>query len=173
MKNSEKYRSYVPYPFWAMDQEFFFKYANELKVDDRSLLSYYPFKWAYVPPHDSLSAREFLIDIGVDDGKVTAAAIAEKFENMTSLEELKQQGTVQWGGDIIYDIPPPGFRMIPEWDVEKCQLCGNCHEVCNYNAISQLGSILLVFSQLCHGVLPARSFVHLPPLSWFRKRWVN
>ena len=29
MKNSERYRTYVPYPFWAMDQEFIFKYAND------------------------------------------------------------------------------------------------------------------------------------------------
>ena len=41
--------------------------------------------------------------------------------------------------------------MIPEWSVENCTLCGNCHEVCNYNAITQLGSIILVFPQLCHG----------------------
>ncbi len=43
------------------------------------------------------------------------------------------------------------FKMIPEWKVENCTLCGNCHEVCNYNAITQLGSIILVFPQLCHG----------------------
>ena len=116
MKNSEKYRNYVPYPFWAMDQEFIFKYANELTGDDRSQLAYYPFKWAYVPPHDSASAAEFLRDIGVDDGEVSAAAVAAKFENMTSFELLKQERTVQWGGDILYDNPPPGFRMIPEWE---------------------------------------------------------
>ena len=46
MRNSEKYRNYVPYPFWAMDQELFFKYANELEEDDRGLLSYFPFKRA-------------------------------------------------------------------------------------------------------------------------------
>jgi agmatine deiminase len=116
MKNSEKYRNYVPYPFWAMDQEFIFKYANDLTGDDRSQLAYYPFKWAYVPPHDSAAAVEFLRDIGVDDGEVNATAVAAKFETMTSFELLKQEGTVQWGGDILYDNPPPGFRMIPEWE---------------------------------------------------------
>ena len=114
MKNSEKYRNYVPYPFWAMDQEFFFKYANDLTGDDRSQLAYYPFKWAYVPPHDSSTAVEFLRDIGVEADRVTAEAVAEKFENMTSFEQLAQEGTVQWDGDILYDNPPPGFRMIPE-----------------------------------------------------------
>jgi agmatine/peptidylarginine deiminase len=116
MKNSERYRNYVPYPFWAMDQEFIFKYANELPGDDRSMLAYYPFKWAYVPPHDSAAAVEFLRDIGVDDGEVNAAAVAAKFDNMTSFERLAQKGTVQWGGDILYDNPPPGFRMVPEWE---------------------------------------------------------
>jgi agmatine/peptidylarginine deiminase len=116
MKNSEKYRNYVPYPFWAMDQEFFFKYANDLTGDDRSQLGYYPFKWAYVPPHDSSTAAEFLRDIGVEADRVTAEAVTEKFENMTSFELLAQEGTVQWGGDILYDNPPPGFRMIPEWE---------------------------------------------------------
>ena len=116
MKNSERYRNYVPYPFWAMDQEFFFKYANDLTGDDRSQLAYYPFKWAYVPPHDSSTAVEFLRDIGVEADRVTAEAVAEKFENMTSFELLEQEGTVQWGGDILYDNPPPGFRMIPEWE---------------------------------------------------------
>jgi len=43
------------------------------------------------------------------------------------------------------------FKMIPEWNVDNCTLCGNCYEVCNYNAITQLGSIILVFPQLCHG----------------------
>jgi agmatine/peptidylarginine deiminase len=99
-----------------MDQEFIFKYANELPGDDRSMLAYYPFKWAYVPPHDSAAAVEFLRDIGVDDGEVNAAAVAAKFDNMTSFERLAQKGTVQWGGDILYDNPPPGFRMIPEWE---------------------------------------------------------
>lgn len=116
MKNSIRYRNYVPYPFWAMDQEFFFKYANDLKGDDRNLLSYYPFKWAFVPPYDSTSAMEFLHDIGVDEGKVTAQAVAAKFENMTSFEDLKQQDAVQWGGEILDGVPPPGFRMIPEWE---------------------------------------------------------
>ncbi len=84
MKNSERYRNYVPYPFWAMDQEFFFKYANDLKGDERSLLSYFPFKWGYVAPCDSTAAVEFLCDIGVDADRVTAEAVAAQFENNCS-----------------------------------------------------------------------------------------
>ena len=100
MKNSEKYRNYVPYPFWAMDQELFFKYANDLIGDERSQLAYYPFKWAYVPPHDGHSAVEFLRDIGVDDQKVTSAAVAAKFENMTSFERLEQEGVAAFASSF-------------------------------------------------------------------------
>ena len=43
------------------------------------------------------------------------------------------------------------FKMIPEWIEDSCTLCGNCTEVCNYNAVIQLGTIILVFPELCHG----------------------
>ena len=43
------------------------------------------------------------------------------------------------------------FKMIPEWIEDNCTLCGNCQEVCNYNAVIQLGPTILVFPQLCHG----------------------
>ena len=42
------------------------------------------------------------------------------------------------------------FRMMPEWDREKCVLCGNCQRVCNFNAVIKLGEEVLVFNQLCH-----------------------
>jgi hypothetical protein len=79
---------------------FFFKYANDLTGDERSLLAYYPFKWAYVPPHDSASAVDFLRDIGVEEDRATVEDVAAKFENMTSFELLEQEGSVQWGGDL-------------------------------------------------------------------------
>ncbi len=43
------------------------------------------------------------------------------------------------------------FRMIPEWDKEKCVLCGNCQRVCKFNAVIKLQEEVLVFNQLCHG----------------------
>jgi MinD superfamily P-loop ATPase len=43
------------------------------------------------------------------------------------------------------------YKMIPEWLEGKCKACGNCHEVCNFHAIVQLGTSILVFPQLCHG----------------------
>lgn len=43
------------------------------------------------------------------------------------------------------------FRMSPKWDEDACILCGNCQEVCNFNALIRLSSIILVFPELCHG----------------------
>lgn len=42
------------------------------------------------------------------------------------------------------------LRMIPQWDKDKCILCGNCQKVCRFNAVIKLGQEVLVFNQLCH-----------------------
>ena len=41
-------------------------------------------------------------------------------------------------------------REIPEWDSEKCTLCGDCQEICNFNAVIRIVSSILVFPNLCH-----------------------
>lgn len=40
---------------------------------------------------------------------------------------------------------------IPAVDDSKCQLCGTCAEVCQYNAIAVMWKDVLVFPELCHG----------------------
>jgi len=42
------------------------------------------------------------------------------------------------------------FKMIPQWDESKCTLCGICSSTCKYHAVIQLGSIILIFKELCH-----------------------
>ncbi len=42
------------------------------------------------------------------------------------------------------------FKMIPQWNKDKCRLSGNCQQVCNYNAMMRLGDQVLVFPELCH-----------------------
>lgn len=42
------------------------------------------------------------------------------------------------------------YKMIPEWKEDDCALCGNCQKVCNFHAIIQLGSSIMVFPELCH-----------------------
>ncbi|MCK4541581.1 MAG: ATP-binding protein [Spirochaetales bacterium] len=43
------------------------------------------------------------------------------------------------------------FKMIPEWNRETCELCGNCQKVCNFNAVLKMGKMIMVFPELCHG----------------------
>ena len=52
-------------------------------------------------------------------------------------------------GDLIHQEDK--FKMIPDWDKTNCTLCGKCQEVCNFNAIMKLGTIIMVFPELCHG----------------------
>ncbi|MGB9755366.1 MAG: ATP-binding protein [Desulfurella sp.] len=44
----------------------------------------------------------------------------------------------------------PQFKMIPQWEEDKCTLCGICQKSCNYHAILQLGKSIVVFPELCH-----------------------
>ena len=43
------------------------------------------------------------------------------------------------------------FKMVPEWAADECILCGNCQKVCNFHAVIQLGEMIMVFPELCHG----------------------
>ena len=52
-------------------------------------------------------------------------------------------------GELIHQEDT--YKMIPEWDKSKCELCGNCQTVCNFNAVLQMGKTIMVFPQLCHG----------------------
>ncbi|MFP4023679.1 MAG: P-loop NTPase [Thiohalospira sp.] len=42
------------------------------------------------------------------------------------------------------------YKMIPEWKEETCTLCGECQKNCNFHAVIQLGTQILVFPELCH-----------------------
>ncbi|MDP8212437.1 MAG: ATP-binding protein [Candidatus Zapsychrus exili] len=49
--------------------------------------------------------------------------------------------------DAKFSVPIP----IPKVDESKCNYCGRCAEVCEYNAIAVLNDNVLVFPELCHG----------------------
>jgi MinD superfamily P-loop ATPase len=51
--------------------------------------------------------------------------------------------------DLIHEEDK--FKMIPRWDESKCELCGNCQTVCNFNAVLKMGKMIMVFPELCHG----------------------
>jgi len=39
---------------------------------------------------------------------------------------------------------------VPEVDEEKCNLCGQCGEICQFKAIVVIGNTVLPFAELCH-----------------------
>jgi MinD superfamily P-loop ATPase len=41
-------------------------------------------------------------------------------------------------------------KMVPQWKKDECTLCGNCEEVCRFNAVIKVGDEILVFPELCH-----------------------
>ena len=40
---------------------------------------------------------------------------------------------------------------VPEVDMEKCNLCGKCGEICQFKAIVVIAETVLPFHELCHG----------------------
>jgi MinD superfamily P-loop ATPase len=57
---------------------------------------------------------------------------------------------------------------VPQIDESRCTLCGDCAEVCKFNALALLGDQVLVFPELCHGcgsctlICPARAIREVP-----------
>lgn len=45
----------------------------------------------------------------------------------------------------------PASIPVPQIDESRCTLCGDCAEVCSFNALALLGDQVLVFPELCHG----------------------
>ncbi len=76
--------------------------------------------------------------------------LAEDFETVLAdldVEEPNSGLFIQ--GELISSEEK--FKMTPNWQEQNCTLCGLCQEVCNFNAVIQLGQQIMVFSQLCHG----------------------
>ena len=42
------------------------------------------------------------------------------------------------------------YKNIPEWDSEKCTLCGKCQTLCRFNSILKMGKTIMVLPELCH-----------------------
>ena len=45
----------------------------------------------------------------------------------------------------------PVYKLVPEINVDKCNGCGICAEVCQFSAIICVNEKVLVFPELCHG----------------------
>jgi MinD superfamily P-loop ATPase len=40
---------------------------------------------------------------------------------------------------------------VPKIDLDKCTYCGQCAELCQFKAISVMGTVILTFPEMCHG----------------------
>lgn len=41
-------------------------------------------------------------------------------------------------------------KMVPRWDSRDCTYCGDCADVCNFNAIVALSDEIIIHPELCH-----------------------
>lgn len=79
-----------------------------------------------------------------------ASYIAEKNDViLTDLDVEEPNSGLFIKADLVHEEDK--FKMVPEWIEEKCTLCGICQKVCNFNAVIQLGKMIMVFPELCHG----------------------
>ncbi len=77
-----------------------------------------------------------------------ASYLSEKYEVvLTDLDVEEPNSGLFIKGRPIHQEDK--FKMIPEWKGE-CSLCGLCQEVCNFHAVLQLGTQIMVFPELCH-----------------------
>lgn len=51
-------------------------------------------------------------------------------------------------GEVVSEYPI--FKMIPEWDANKCTICDICQKTCKFHAILKLAKNIVVFPELCH-----------------------
>lgn len=78
-----------------------------------------------------------------------AAYIAECEEVvLVDLDVEEPNSGLFFDGALVHE--EDNFNMTPKWDSSKCTFCGLCQEVCNFNAIVQLGNSILVYPKLCH-----------------------
>lgn len=53
--------------------------------------------------------------------------------------------------NIPMETPEIVTMLVPDVDMEDCDLCGDCQKACRYNAIILLPTKVEVFTDLCHG----------------------
>jgi len=65
---------------------------------------------------------------------------------------------------------------VPEVDMEKCNLCGKCGEICQFKAIVVIGETVLPFHEMCHScggcmeVCPEKAITEVPlPVGTIRR----
>ena len=78
-----------------------------------------------------------------------AAYIAEYKEVvLVDLDVEEPNSGLFFNGTLVHE--EDNINMTPNWDRSLCTQCGLCQKVCNFNAIIQLGTSILVYPKLCH-----------------------
>ncbi len=52
----------------------------------------------------------------------------------------------------------PQYKMIPDWQSDRCTLCGDCTRHCKFHAVIRLGDFITVFNELCHSCYACSDF---------------
>ncbi len=75
--------------------------------------------------------------------------MSEESEEITGQEQYGSPSPnhIQWHEQE--DI----FATVPEVIEERCNYCGECRDICQFNAITVLGQTILVFPEMCHSCL--------------------
>jgi MinD superfamily P-loop ATPase len=60
---------------------------------------------------------------------------------------------------LVSDVYPQ-FKMVPQWDVTRCDLCGDCVDICNFNALVKVGKMIVVYENLCHSCHACSELCH-------------
>lgn len=78
-----------------------------------------------------------------------AAYISEKTDLLVADLDVEEPNTGLFlsGKLLLEEIK---YKERPEWKENTCLLCGLCQKVCNFNAVLQLASQIIVFPELCH-----------------------
>jgi MinD superfamily P-loop ATPase len=78
-----------------------------------------------------------------------AAYLAEKESVvLTDLDAEEPNSGLFIHGNLINQEEK--YKMVPQWNSEKCILCGDCQKVCNFHAVIRIIDSIMVFPQLCH-----------------------
>jgi MinD superfamily P-loop ATPase len=67
---------------------------------------------------------------------------------LTDLDVEEPNSGLFFSGRLVHQEDK--FKMIPKWVEDKCSLCGDCQNNCNFHAVLQLGPMIMVFPELCH-----------------------
>lgn len=78
-----------------------------------------------------------------------AELIAENMKVILVDLDVEEPNTgLFFSGSLIHEMIQ--YKLIPQWVEETCALCGNCENVCNFNAVIRFNKGIMVFPQLCH-----------------------